>query len=172
MQRKRGTNHADWYFFTCITKNRLGVGKCTGMYVREEDVFHAIYHQLKLYVNEHFISDSQYKQVIKEIDNDIAQSDQQYQEAFRNAIRHYERFVDGEISKEEFRAAQDAANEKKAIRDDIIASKTAYEKQYQVFRKLLKASHKEIALSEIMDCIDEIIICPNKNITVKWAIVP
>lgn len=36
----------------------------------------------------------------------------------------YERFVDGEISKEEFRAAQDAANEKKAIRDDIIASKT------------------------------------------------
>ena len=138
----------------------------------EEDVFHAIYHQLKLYVNEHFISDSQYKQVIKEIDNDIAQSDQQYQEAFRNAIRHYERFVDGEISKEEFRAAQDAANEKKAIRDDIIASKTAYEKQYQVFRKLLKASHKEIALSEIMDCIDEIIICPNKNITVKWVIVP
>ena len=172
MQRKRGTNHADWYFFTCITKNRLGVGKCTGMYVREEDVFHAIYHQLKLYVNEHFISDSQYKQIIKEIDNDIAQSDQQYQEAFRNAIRHYERFVDGEISKEEFRAAQDAANEKKAIRDDIIASKMAYEKQYQVFHKLLKASHKEIALSEIMDCIDEIIICPNKNITVKWVIVP
>lgn len=58
MQRKRGTNHADWYFFTCITKNRLGVGKCTGMYVREEDVFHAIYHQLKIYVKEYFISDS------------------------------------------------------------------------------------------------------------------
>lgn len=29
MQRKRGTNHADWYFFTCITKNRLGTDKCT-----------------------------------------------------------------------------------------------------------------------------------------------
>ena len=115
MQRKRGTNHADWYFFTCITKNRLGVGKCTGMYVREEDDFHAIYHQLKLYVNEHFISDSQYKQVIKEIDNDLAQSDQQYQETFENFIRHYEMFVDGEISKEEFRVAQSAANEKKAI---------------------------------------------------------
>ncbi|MBQ7231878.1 MAG: hypothetical protein IJX07_01420 [Bacillales bacterium] len=128
------------------------------------------YHQLKLYINEHFISDLQYKQVIKGLDNDIAQSDQQYQEAFRNAVRHYERFVDGEISKEEFRAAQDAANEKKAIRDDMVTSKTDYERQYQVFRKLLKASYKEIALSEIMDCIDEIIICPNKNITVKWAI--
>ncbi|MBQ7231879.1 MAG: hypothetical protein IJX07_01425 [Bacillales bacterium] len=42
MKRKRGTNHADWYFFTCITKNRLGAGKCTGMYVREEDVFRVI----------------------------------------------------------------------------------------------------------------------------------
>lgn len=39
MQRKRGTNHADWHFFTCNTNNRLGVCKCTGMYVREEDIF-------------------------------------------------------------------------------------------------------------------------------------
>lgn len=62
MQRKRGTNHADWYFFTCITKNRVGVGKCIGMYVLEEDIFRAIYHQLKLYVNEHYVSNSQYKQ--------------------------------------------------------------------------------------------------------------
>ena len=169
MQRKRGTNHADWHFFTCITKNRLGADKCTGMYVREEDVFRAIYHQLKLYVNEHFISDLQYKQEIRRLDNDIAQSDQQYQEAFKNAVHHYERFVYGEIGKEEFRTAQDATNEKKAIRDDIIASKRAYEKQYQVFCKLLKVSYKEIALSEIMDYIGEIIICPNKIITVKWV---
>lgn len=129
-------------------------------------------YQLKLYVNEHFISDLQHKQEIRSLDNNIAQSDQQYQEAFRNAVHHYERFVYGESGKEKFRVAQDAANEKKAIRDGIIASKTAYEKQYQVFRKLLQVSYKEIALSEIMDCIDEIIICPNKNITVKWAIVP
>lgn len=46
MQRKRGTNHADWYFFTCISKNRLGADKCTGMYAREEDVLSAVYYQL------------------------------------------------------------------------------------------------------------------------------
>ena len=170
MQRKRGTNHADWYFFTCITKNRLGADKCTGMYVREEDVLRAIYYQLKLYVKEHFISDSQYKQELIRLNNEIDHSDSQYQEIFRNAVHHYEMFVDGKINKDEFRAVQDAANEKKAIRDNIIASKMAYEKQYQVFRKLLKASYKEIALDEIMDCIDKITICPNKNITVKWAI--
>ena len=53
MQRKRGTGHADWYFFTCITKNRLGAEKCTEMYAREEDIYNAIYRQLKGYVNEH-----------------------------------------------------------------------------------------------------------------------
>ena len=170
MQRKRGTNHADWYFFTCITKNRLGAGKCTGMYVREEDIFRAIYHQLKLYVNDHFISDLQYKQEIRRLDHDISQSDQQYQEAFRNAVHHYERFVYGEIGKEEFRAAQDVANEKKTVWDDVIASKTVYEKQYKMFRKLLKARYKEIALSKIMDCIDEVIIYPAKSIVVRWTI--
>ena len=170
MQRKRGINYADWYFFTCITKNRLGVDKCTGMYVREEDVLRAIYYQLKLHVKEHFISDSQYQQELLHLNNGINQSDSQYQEIFRNAVHHYEMFVDGKISKEKFRLVQDVANEKKAIRDSIIASKVDYEKQYQVFRKLLKASCKEIALDEIMDCIDKITICQNKNITVKWAI--
>lgn len=170
MQRKRGTNHADWCFFTCITKNRLGAGKCTGMYVREEDIFRAIYHQLKLYVEEHFISSSQHKQELMRLDNEIDQADQQYQETFRNAVHHYEKFVYGEIDKEEFRIAQNTANEKKDIRDSIIASKAAYKEQYQVFRKLLRASYKEIALNEIMDCIDEITICPGKSITVKWAI--
>lgn len=113
---------------------------------------------------------TQYKQELMRLNNEIAQSDQQYQEIFRDAVYHYETFVYGEIGKEEFRAVEDVANEKKAIRDGIIASKTAYEKQYQVFCKLLKASCKEIALSEIMDCITEIIIHSGKTITVKWAL--
>ena len=170
MQRKRGTNYAGWYFFTCITKNRLGVDKCTSMYVREENVLRAIYYQLKLYVKEHFILDSQYQQELLRLNKEINQSYSQYQEIFRNAIHYYEMFVDGKISKDEFRAVQDATNEKKTIRNDIITSKTAYEKQYHVFRKLLKVGYKEIAFSEIIDCIDEITICQNKNITVKWAI--
>lgn len=170
MQHKRGTNHADWYFFTCITKNRLGAGKCTGMYVREEDVFRAIYHQLKLYVNKHFISDLQYKRELIRFNNEIDQSGQQYQEAFKNAVHNYEKFVCGEVSKEEFRAIQNVANGVKAIRDSIIVNKVTYEEQYQVLCKLSRASYKETALSEIMDCIDKITIYPGKSITVKWAI--
>ena len=47
MQRKRGTNHADWYFFTCNTNNRIAAGICTGMYIREEEIFRAINKQFE-----------------------------------------------------------------------------------------------------------------------------
>lgn len=65
MQRKRGTCHADWYFFTCIIRNRLGADRCIRMYVREEDIFNAIYRQLKDYMNKHYITNSAYKQKIQ-----------------------------------------------------------------------------------------------------------
>lgn len=46
LQRKRGTGNADWYFFTCITKNRIGEEHCAGMYVRETAVMDAIHTEL------------------------------------------------------------------------------------------------------------------------------
>lgn len=46
-------------------KNRLGADKYTGMYAREEDIFNAIYRQLKDYVDEHYITNKAYKQQIQ-----------------------------------------------------------------------------------------------------------
>ena len=128
MQRKRGTNHADWYFFTCITKNRLGADKCTGMYTREEDVFRAIYRQLKAYVNEHYITNSEYKQKIQEYTEQIAELAQRKTAVWINAMEHYEKYVQGEISKEEFRAVQNIANQAKEALIQATEGKTAYEK--------------------------------------------
>lgn len=42
MQRKKGAGGADWHFFTCITKNRMGAEYCSGMYIRESEVMTAI----------------------------------------------------------------------------------------------------------------------------------
>ena len=168
MQRKRGTGHADWHFFTCITKNRLGADKCTGMYAREEDVFNAIYRQLKDYVNERYITNSTYKQKIQEYAEQIADLTQRKTTAWINAMEHYEQYVQGEISKEEFRAVQDVANHAKEGLIQATESKDAYEKQYARFRKLLSASSKDIPLSEIMDCIDQVVVDGGGKIVVKW----
>ena len=167
MQRKRGTGHADWHFFTCITKNRLVTGKCSGMYAREEDIFNAIYRQLKDYVNERYITDSAYRQQIQELEGQIADLTQRKTTAWIDAMEHYEKYVQGEISKEEFRVVQDIANQAKEVLAQAIERKTAYETQYAVFHKLLYAINRDIPLSEIMDCIDKVIVGNGKKIVVE-----
>ena len=168
MQRKRGTNHADWYFFTCIAKNRLGAGKCTGMYAREEDVLNAVYHQLKQYVKQHFISQDRYRQEIKRLDSEIEKATAQFDDESDRFRRQYERFVSGEISAEEFRASRSPKEAVKKEMETLVEKKMDYEKQYRLFCKLLKASAKEIGLCEIIDCIEQIVVNADRKIEVKW----
>lgn len=170
MQRKRGTNHADWYFFTCITKNRLGADKCTGMYAREEDVFNAVYHQLKVYVSEHYITDVQYRQQVRQFNDKIFELAQSSETAWANTMELYEQYVRGELNKETLRVALDAAHAAKAVLAETSEQKAAYDKEYSIFRKLLSASDKHISLSEIMDCVEKIVVDADREIVVKWNI--
>ena len=78
-------------------KNRLGADKCTGMYAREEDIFNALYRQLKDYVNEHYTTNSAYKQKVQEFNDQIADLTQRKTAAWINAMEHYEQYVQGEI---------------------------------------------------------------------------
>ena len=139
------------------------------MYAREEDVFNAIYRQLKDYVNEHYITNSAYKQKIQEYTGQIADLTQRKTTAWINAMEHYEKYVQGEISKEKFRTVQDVANQAKEALIQATESKAAYEMQYAKFRKLLSASSKDIPLSEIVDCIDKVVVDGGGKIVVKWV---
>ena len=168
MQRKRGTGHAGWHFFTCITKNRLGADKCTGMYAREEDIFNAICRQLKVYVSEHYITGAQYKQQIQQFNDKIFELAQSSEKAWTNAMEYYEQYVRGEVNKEALRSALDVAHNAKAVLAEVTEQKAAYEKEYNIFHKLLSASDKRISLSEIIDYIDEIVVDKGSRIVVKF----
>lgn len=171
MQRKRGTGHADWYFFTCITKNRLGVDKCTGMYVREENVLKTIYTQLKQYVKEHFVTDTEYKRTIREFNAQIIHAAQAYECAKDNLALQYERLIDGQISKEEYWAWRTARDVAQAACESARKKKAIYEEQHKTFRLLLKASNKKVPLGEIMPYIDEIVVDAGRQIKVNWLAV-
>ncbi len=168
MQRKRGTNHADWYFFTCNTKNRLGSDKCTGMYVREEDLFSAIYHQLKLYIQEYFISSLQYDEEMAQLK---AKLDAQVE--FRRAIAenpamYYEQYILGEINLDEFKVKQQKlrqdGEDQKSIELEIEKSKQTYTR----FTRLCKVRDKELPLSMIMSEINKIMVDVGRKIVVQW----
>lgn len=49
------------------------------MYVREEDIFSAVYYQLKLYINHLFITKDQYEQEIQHLDSLIEAASLKYE---------------------------------------------------------------------------------------------
>ena len=138
------------------------------MYAREEDVFNAIYCQLKIYVSEHYITALQHKQQIQQFNDKIFELAQSSEQSWTNAMEHYEQYVRGEISKEALRTALDVAHEAKVVLAEVMEHKEACERGYLTFRKLLSASDKRIPLSEIMDCIDGIVVDNGKHIVVEW----
>lgn len=163
----QATGHANWHFFTCIAKKRLGADKCIGMYTREEDILSAIYPQLEDYVNEHYITNLIYRENIQEYIGQIADLTQRKTMVWINAIEHYEQYAQGEISKEEFRAVQDIANQAKKVLIHATENKEAYENQYARLRKLLSASSRDIPLGEIVDYIDKIVVDKGNQIVVE-----
>lgn len=170
MQRKRGSNKANWYFFTCITKNRLGADKCTGMYIREEDVFSAIYYQLKIYLNKHLISEPQYKQVLHKFDEELNQLTETCKELWQYFIKQYEQFISGEITKEKFSMARDSRKTAENALKEVEERKEKYMKHYDILHTMACINRKERPLSDIMDAIAEIVIYADKKIRIKWVL--
>ncbi len=78
--------------------------------------------------------------------------------------------IQGEISEEEFQVVQGAADNTLMLLTAATKCRDSYEKQYAASRKLLSASNKEIPLSEIMDCVDKIVVDDSKRIVIKWNV--
>lgn len=115
-----------------------------------------------------YITNSEYKQRIQEFTSQITDLTQRKTVAWIDAMEHYEKYVRGEISKEEFHIVQDIANRAKEALIQVTEGKATYEKQqYATFRKLLSASSRTIPLSEIMDRIDKVVVDGAIQIVVK-----
>ncbi|MCM1233988.1 MAG: hypothetical protein NC489_28100 [Ruminococcus flavefaciens] len=85
-------------------------------------------------------------------------------------MEHYERFIQGKISKEDFQAVQRAADNVLMSLSTATKRRDSYEKQNATFRKLLSASNKDISLSEIADYIDKIVVDDSRGIVINWNI--
>ena len=103
------------------------------------------------------------------LDSTIEAASLKYKEATDFNMKQYEKYVIGEGPKEAIAAARPAKEQAEAELNRAIADKVAYEKQYRVFCKLLKASRKEVPLSEIVACIEQIVVDVDRRIVVKWA---
>ena len=76
------------------------------MYVGEEDIFSAIYHQLKLYIQGHFISSLQHDEEITRLKANLDAQVEFRRAIAENPAMFYEQYILGEISLEEFKVKQ------------------------------------------------------------------
>lgn len=102
MQRKRGTGHADWYFYTCVTKNRWGTDACSGEYIREDAILSAIKKRL-LEIQPDCIEKKRHCEQQKlELEVQLMQLKNKQQEAMAQRRVEYERFITGKYTKQEY----------------------------------------------------------------------
>lgn len=113
MQRRRGTNRANWYFFTYLTNNRVGANRRTGMYVREEDIFSAIYYQLKGYIKSRSGFSVEYDSKKEKLEQEITECQAILSDPLECGMRIYEQFVKNELDKDTYLAEKAKISEAK-----------------------------------------------------------
>lgn len=168
MQRRRGTNHADWYFFTCLTNNRVGADRCTGMYVREEDIFSAIYYQLKLFVKANAEFNANYDANKAELELDVARCREMLADPMECTMRLYERLICKELDKDTYLAEKAKVYAAKERLEKAEAELDASRRRHEEFEAMHKVLRKELPLAEILGCIDSIVVREGRKIEVKW----
>lgn len=138
------------------------------MYAREEDLFSAIYHQLKLYIQEHFISSIEYEQELAQLHEKLTQQIKLRHEIAEYPMVYYEQYILGKIDLDEYKVRQQkirqAAEDQKAIELEI----EEYEQKYRRFIHLCKVRDRELPLSEIMGEINKIVVDVGRKIVVQW----
>ena len=105
---------------------------------------------------------------MQEFNEQVTSLSKQKTEAWIRAMEQYERFVQGEISKEEFREAQGVADNALMLLSTATKHRDFLQKEHATFRKFLSTSDKEIPLSEIMGYVDKIVVDDGKQLVVKW----
>ena len=168
MQRRRGTNHAGWYFFTCLTNNRVGADRCTGMYVREEDIFSAIYHQLKLFVKANSDFNANYYAKKDELEHEISQYREMLADPMECTMKLYERLICKELDKDNYLAEKAKVYAAKERLEKAEAELDTSRRRHEEFEAMHKVLRKELPLAEILECIDSIVVNEGRKIEVEW----
>ena len=169
MQRKKGNQNGDWHFFICHTNNRVGADRCEGMYIREDDIFKAIYHQLKVFLKANSISLLQYRSEKEKRQQAVELCEQNLDHAYDVLKVYYEQMVSKKISKEEYLSHRPAKDEVEQLMMEITTELETFEKEHQKQLRLTDISEKAIPLSTLMDYIEKITINTGRKVEVHFG---
>lgn len=138
------------------------------MYVQEEDVFSAIYYQLKLYLQDRRSDLTQRRQEMKNLRENLAQQIEFQQVVTENPMLYHEQYVMWEITVDEFHAGQKKDLSCSGRPEGLGCKSEKCEQEYRSFSRLCEVRNKQLPLSKLMEKIDRITADTDRKITVQW----
>lgn len=138
------------------------------MYIREEDIFSAIYHQLKLFVKANSDFNANYYAKKDELEHEISQYRKMLADPMECTMKLYEQLICKELDKDTYLAEKAKVYAAKERLEKAEAELDANELRHEELEAMHKVLRKELPLAEILDCIDSIVVGEGRKIKVKW----
>ena len=138
------------------------------MYVREEDIFSAIYHQLNLFVKTNSNFNVNYYTKKDELEHEIAQCREMLADPMECTMRLYEQLICKELDKDTYLAEKAKVYAAKELLEKAEAELDANKRRHEELEAMHKVLRKELPLVEILDCIGSIVVSEGRKIDVKW----
>lgn len=171
LQRKHGTGNADWYFFTCITKNRMGKEHCLGMYIRESTVMSAIRAEIfNIIKNQQQIMSYERKEQ-RDLECEISwiEQDNCIQSIERQKI--YEDMVMGKLTKEEAISLKAALPD---FSDELLQKKSNLEQRritLEQFQMFCNAEKEQAVFKKLVSrYLLKVTVFTDKNMIVEFDV--
>lgn len=170
MQRRKGSGNADWYFFTCITNNRLGAGNCSGMYIRESIIMDAIQEEISKYVDEHRNVAINHEKDWALLDEKLAGAKKELEICRENFKHSFEQSVLGNASKEQYLQEVD---EMRIVERTVLALENDFaqlEEQHQKYQLFRRADTEVICFNRIvLEFLGSVTIHKADCVSVQWV---
>ena len=138
------------------------------MYVREEDIFSAIYYQLKLLVKSNSDSNANYDARKAELEREAAQCREMLADPMTCTMKLYERLICKELDKETYLAEKAKVYAAKERLEKVEAELEINKRRHEELEAMHRVLRKELPLSEILDSIDSIVVNEGRKVEVKW----
>ena len=163
-RRKRSSKNGDYYYFSCITNNRVSSRKCSGMYIKEIEIVTTLNTEIQKFLidnQKEYLSLKEQQTSISKYLNSVYNENS----SDSNVQNLYEKYVSGKITKEQYVSVKNKIDNQKQLVATYEKELNHINERLNFFDCIFSGNIKLI----IKNCVEKIIIYKNKEILVKFS---
>jgi len=150
MQRRKGSGKADWYFFTCISNNRLGAGPCTGMYIREAEIKESVLREATAFLRKNEACAREYKADMANLMNKSSCIDNELKVITKKCHDKYADFVMGTTTQDGLQQCHNNRDRLQEEKQQLVEQVESLEQLYKKYHLFYNAVNDDAKLEELV----------------------